>query len=158
MFLKTRWRLEVIYKRRLFLRGIAMLGALALVPKQVFAKWSEAFDAESADDALNGLYNSNELIESDQIHLKVPEIAENGAVVPVNVKTDLENVKTISILADKNPQPLAASFTIPEGTAPDVSIRIRLLETMDVKAIVEADGKLFAAHKEVKVTIGGCGG
>ncbi len=148
----------MLYKRRLLLRSVAMLSAIALIPKTVFAKWSEAFDLENTDDALMGLYDSKELVESDQIHLKLPEIAENGAVVPVNVKTDLTNVNTISIFAQKNPQPLAASFTLPEGTAADVSIRIRLLETMSVMAVVEADGKLYSTQKEVKVTIGGCGG
>ena len=153
----------MLYKRRQLLRGMlslsAVVSALAIMPKMAFAKWSsEAFEADAIDDALMGLYGSKDLADSDQIKFKIPEIAENGAVVPISIKTDLPNVNTISIFAEKNPQPLAASFTIPEGTAADVSVRIRLGETMNVSAVVEADGKLYSVQKEVKVTIGGCGG
>ncbi len=152
----------MFYKRRLLLRGMlsftTAFSALALMPGIVFAKWSKAFDADTTDDALLGMFDSKELVSSDQIKFKIPEIAENGAVVPVTVKTDLPNVSNISIFAEKNPQPLAASFTIPEGTAADVSVRIRLGETMNVTAVVKADGKLYSTQKEVKVTIGGCGG
>ncbi len=149
-------------KRRLLLKSVlgftTVLGAVAAMPKLAMAKWSKAFDIENVDGALGELYGSNEMAASDQIKLKVPEIAENGAVVPVSVKTDLPNVTNISILADKNPQPLAASFIIPEGTAADVSIRIRLGETQVVSAVVESNGKLYTTEQEVKVTIGGCGG
>jgi len=152
----------MFYKRRLLLRGMLGLGAMitvaSLMPRIVFAKWSKAFEAETTDQALLDLFGSKELVESDKIQLKIPEIAENGAVVPVSVNAELPNVKTISIVAEKNPQPLAASFTIPEGTLPDISVRIRLGETMNVKAVVEADGKLYSTGQEVKVTIGGCGG
>lgn len=153
----------MLENRRKLLKGIvevtAVLGAALLMPKLAFAKWSKAFDAETTESAMTGMFNNTETIASDKVYLKVPEIAENGAVVPVNVKTDIENVKSISIVGFKNPQPLACSFTIPEGTDSDVSIRIRLFETMDVQAIVEThDGKLYSVQKEVKVTIGGCGG
>ncbi len=152
----------MFYERRLLLRSIlsftTALGALSLMPGIVFAKWSKAFDADTTDDALLGLYDSKDLVSSEQIQFKIPEIAENGAVVPVTIKTDIPNVRTISILAEKNPQPLAASFTLPEGTAANVSVRIRLGETMNVTAVVEADGKIYSTQKEVKVTIGGCGG
>ena len=149
-------------KRRLLLKSVlgftTVLGAVAAMPKLAMAKWSTAYDVESVDGALGELYGSNEMAASDQIKLKVPEIAENGAVVPVSVKTKLPNVTSISILADKNPQPLAATFILPEGTAADVSVRIRLGETQVVKAVVESDGKLYTVEQEVKVTIGGCGG
>tara|TARA_R110002049_G_scaffold201885_2_gene372514 strand:+ start:1043 stop:1504 length:462 start_codon:yes stop_codon:yes gene_type:complete len=153
----------MLQKRRLMLKSIlgmaTLLGGIAVMPRLAFAKWSKAFDAKSADSALMGLYDKTELQKTERIQLKVPEIAENGAVVPVNVTTDLENVKTISIIGVKNPQPLACCFTIPEGTDADVSIRIRLFETMDVQAIVETtDGTLHSVQQEVKVTIGGCGG
>jgi sulfur-oxidizing protein SoxY len=153
----------MLENRRKILKRIveatAVIGAVLIMPKLAFAKWSKAFDADTTEAAMTGLFNNTETIASDKVFLKVPEIAENGAVVPVNVKTDIENVKSISVVAFKNPQPLACSFTIPEGTDSDVSIRIRLFETMDVQAIVEThDGKLFSVQKEVKVTIGGCGG
>ena len=149
-------------QRRLLLKGLlgftTMAAAMTAMPRLAMAKWSKAFDNETVDGALKDLYGSTALTKDDKITLKVPEIAENGAVVPVTVKTKMANVTNISILADKNPQPLAASFTLPEGTAAEVSIRIRLGETQVVKAIVEADGKLYTTEQEVKVTIGGCGG
>jgi sulfur-oxidizing protein SoxY len=135
-----------------------MAAAMTAMPRLAMAKWSKAFDNGTVDGALNDLYGSAELTADDAITLKVPEIAENGSVVPVTVKSKMANVTNISIFADKNPQPLAASFTLPEGTAADVSIRIRLGETQVVKAVVEADGKLYTKEQEVKVTIGGCGG
>ena len=149
-------------KRRLLLKSLVgfttMAAAMTAMPRLAMAKWSKAFDNASVDGALQDLYGDAALTTDDSITLKVPEIAENGAVVPVTVKTKMANVTNISIFADKNPQPLAASFTLPEGTAADVSIRVRLGETQVVKAVVEADGKLYTKEQEVKVTIGGCGG
>ena len=149
-------------QRRLLLKGLlgftTMAAAMTAMPRLAMAKWSKAFDNETVDGALKDLYGSTALTKDDKITLKVPEIAENGNTVPVTVKTKMANVTNISILADKNPQPLAASFTLPEGTAAEVSIRIRLGETQVVKAIVEANGKLYTTEQEVKVTIGGCGG
>ncbi len=148
--------------RRLLLKSVlgftTLVGAVAAMPKLALAKWSKAFDNGTVDGALKDLYSTDSFTNSDEITLKVPEIAENGAVVPVTVETKLPNVTNISILADKNPQPLAASFDLPEGTAADVSIRIRLGETQTVKAVVMSDGKLYETEQEVKVTIGGCGG
>ena len=149
-------------QRRLLLKSLlgftTMAAAMTAMPRLAMAKWSKAFDNGTVDGALTDLYGSAELTADDAIKLKVPEIAENGSVVPVTVKSKMANVTNISIFADKNPQPLAASFTLPEGTAAEVSIRIRLGETQVVKAVVEADGKLYTKQQEVKVTIGGCGG
>ena len=152
----------MLYNRRLIVRAllglIAGLGALPMLPKAVFARLSKAFTAGTKEAALLDLYGDKKLTTNDRITLKLPEIAENGAVVPVSVKTDLPAVKTISILAEKNAHPLAASFMLPEGTAADVSIRIRLAETMPVQAIVETDKGLYSIEKEVKVVVGGCSG
>jgi sulfur-oxidizing protein SoxY len=89
----------------------------------------------------------------------VPEIAENGAVVPVGVATTLAGASTISIAVSNNSTPLAASFTLSEATIPNVSTRIKMAKTAEVVAVVKtADGSTYVAKKEVKVTIGGCGG
>jgi sulfur-oxidizing protein SoxY len=92
------------------------------------------------------------------IQLTVPEIAENGSVVPVTVSSSLANVEQISILVDKNPSVLAASFTFPQGTEALVTTRVKMGQTANVVAIVKADGKFYRTSKEVKVTAGGCGG
>jgi sulfur-oxidizing protein SoxY len=88
----------------------------------------------------------------------VPEIAENGAVVPVTISTSLENVESISIVVDKNPRPMAATFEILPDTLPDISSRIKMGQTSDVRAVVKTDQGIYSTAKQVKVTIGGCGG
>ncbi|NCF23491.1 MAG: thiosulfate oxidation carrier protein SoxY [Gammaproteobacteria bacterium] len=146
--------------RRLLLRGGAALAVLAALPRAVLAAvWPEkAFAATEADAAMSALFGATEAAPSDQITLKVPEIAENGAVVPVTISTTLENVESISIVVENNPRPLAASFEIPAGTLPNVSSRIKMGETSDVVAVVKTQGGIYSATKQVKVTIGGCGG
>jgi sulfur-oxidizing protein SoxY len=153
-------------KRRIFLKGTLATGATGLAisaglltPRMVLAAWPKtAFDAKSVDDAVNGLFGSTTLTGSDQIKIKAPDIAENGAVVPVSVTTDLTGAQSISIIAEKNANPLAASFDLGPGAEGYVSTRIKMGKTASVIAVVKAGDKLYSTGKEVKVTIGGCGG
>ena len=153
-------------KRRVFLKGSlaagtagVAIGAGLITPQTVVAAWNEsAFKAESIDDALTAAMGSASNDASDAIKIKAPDIAENGAVVPVSVAADLGNVESIALLAQGNNTPLVATFTMGEGGLPDVSTRIKMGKTGDVIAVVKADGKLHSARKSVKVTIGGCGG
>jgi sulfur-oxidizing protein SoxY len=153
-------------KRRIFLKGTLATGATGLAissglltPRMVLAAWPKtAFDATTVDGAVDGLYGSSSLTGSDQIKIKAPDIAENGAVVPVSVSTDIGDAQSISIIAEKNASPLAASFDLGPGTEGYVSTRIKMGKTADVIAIVKAGDKLLSSRKEVKVTIGGCGG
>jgi sulfur-oxidizing protein SoxY len=117
----------------------------------------DAFAAKSDADTIKLLYGKD-TEPSDQIKLDAPEIAENGAVVPVSISTTLPNVTSISIMVTDNPSPLVASYKIPAGTAATVSNRIKMAKTSKVIALVESSGKVFSANKEVKVTVGGCGG
>ena len=152
-------------KRRTFLKGSLATGAVGLAvgaglltPQMVLAAWPKAaFEATSVDDALSGLYGSTTLTGSDQIKIKAPDIAENGAVVPVSVTTDLV-AESISIIAEKNASPLAASFILGADTEGYVSTRIKMGKTASVIAVVKTGDKLYSTGKEVKVTIGGCGG
>jgi sulfur-oxidizing protein SoxY len=147
-------------KKRMLIRGGALLAVLAALPKTLLAAaWpKEAFSSTAASQALQNLLGTQTPQPSNQIELKVPEIAENGAVVPVTVSTSLDGVESVSIVVEKNPRPLAAAFEIPPGTLPDVSCRIKMGETSDVMAVVKTPGGVFSASKMVKVTIGGCGG
>ncbi len=153
-------------KRRIFLKGTLASGAIAtalgaglLSPRHVLAAWPKnAFEAKSVQDALNGLYGSDLTKPSDAVSIKAPDIAENGAVVPITVSADLPNADSISIIAEKNGTPLAASYQLGAGTKPSISTRIKMGETSNVIAVVNANGKAYSARKEVKVTIGGCGG
>jgi sulfur-oxidizing protein SoxY len=152
-------------KRRTFLRGSIATGAVGvavgaglLTPQMVLAAWPKAaFESTTVDDALTGLFGSKDHTGSDQIKIKAPDIAENGAVVPISITTDLA-ADSISIIADKNASPLAASFILGSDTEGFVSTRIKMGKTANVIAVVKSGDKLYSTGKEVKVTIGGCGG
>jgi sulfur-oxidizing protein SoxY len=117
----------------------------------------DAFKQKGDADAIKALYGKT-AEPSEKIKLDAPEIAENGAVVPITVSSTLADVTSISILVAENPNALAASYKIPAGTLPSVASRLKMAKTTNVIAIVEAGGKLYSATKEVKVTVGGCGG
>ena len=153
--------------RRLILKGagaVALIG-LGNIPfgfASAFAAANdkypeEAFKAKSDADAIKLLYGKT-AEPSDKVKLDAPEIAENGTVVPISVTTTLADVTSISFLVSENPNALAASYKIPAGTLPSVANRLKMARTSNVIAIVEAGGKLYSATREVKVTVGGCGG
>ena len=153
-------------KRRLLLKGSlavgsvgAALGAGLLTPQAVMAAWPEAaFKAKGVPEVLKELFGNDAMTGSAEIDVKAPEIAENGAVVPVTVTTTLAGAQSITLIAPENPMPLIATFVLGEGAEGYVSTRIKMGKTGDVIAVVKAGDKLFSASKSVKVTIGGCGG
>ena len=152
--------------RRIFLQGSLAAGTLGvavaaglLSPARVLAAWnSDAFAAKGVDDAVQALTGMSDMADSGDIKIKAPDIAENGAVVPVTVSTSIENVQSISVIAINNPSPLVASFNPGSRAEGFVATRIKMGKSGDVIAVVQANGKLYKAAKEVKVTIGGCGG
>jgi len=152
--------------RRLILQGagaVALVGLgnipFALTPALAANdKYpEEAFKAKSEADAIKALYGKT-AEPSDKVKMDAPEIAENGAVVPISVTTTLADVTSISFLVSENPVALVASYKISAGTLPTVANRIKMAKTSNVIVVVEAGGKLYSASKEVKVTVGGCGG
>ncbi len=153
--------------RRLILKGaisVALVGLgslpFSLAPALAAAndKYPEdAFKQKGDADAIKALYGKT-AEPSDKVKLDAPEIAENGAVVPITVSSTLADVTSISVLVAENPNALAASYKIPAGTLPSVASRLKMAKTTNVIAIVEAGGKLYSTAKEVKVTVGGCGG
>lgn len=153
-------------KRRVFLKGSlaagtvgVAVGAGLLAPQAVIAAWNEpAFKAKSVDEALAAAMGDASNTASESIKIKAPDIAENGAVVPVSISSDIAGVESIALLAEGNNTPLVATFTLGAGAVADVSTRIKMGKTSDVIAVVKAGGKLHSARKSVKVTIGGCGG
>lgn len=153
-------------KRRVFLKGSmaagtvgVAVGAGLLTPQAVVAAWNEkAFGAKTVEDAMANAMGMSSASASDAIKIKAPDIAENGAVVPISIATDMSGVESIALLADGNNSPLVATFMLGAGAVPDVSTRIKMGKTSDVIAVVKAGGKLHTARKSVKVTIGGCGG
>jgi sulfur-oxidizing protein SoxY len=147
--------------RRSFLKFAGSVGALAaaglLHTTAALAAWNKAgFESKALADTLKSLGVANPA-ESRDITITAPDIAENGAVVPIAVTSRIPNTQQISIVAEKNPFPLAATFDVANGAEGYVSTRIKMGQTSDVWAVVKAGGKFFTAKKEVKITVGGCG-
>jgi sulfur-oxidizing protein SoxY len=153
--------------RRIILKSAVAGGLVGLgfgsFPFPAFANadakdWpADAFKQKSEADALKTLYGKS-AEASDKVNLDAPEIAENGAVVPIAITSTLPNVTGIAILVLENPFTLAAAYKIPEGTQAAAASRLKMAKTTKVVAVVESGGKLYSATKEVKVTVGGCGG
>jgi sulfur-oxidizing protein SoxY len=139
-----------------------MVSAGLIRPQDVFAQaqeWNKgAFEAKSLNDTVKALGGMMATESKDISFVNAPDIAENGAVVPVGVQSKIAKTEMIAILVEKNPNSLSAAFMIPSGTEPTVSTRVKMGQTSNVHAVVKADGKYFYATKEIKVTLGGCGG
>ena len=148
-------------KRREALRLTAIIGLMAatgLISEAEAADWNKAaFDGKTLDDVLKALGGSS-ADKSSAVTINAPDIAENGAVVPVGVTTTLPKTQQIAILVEKNPSALAAQFLMTADTEPFVASRVKMAQTSNVHALVKADGKWYVTTKEVKVTLGGCGG
>lgn len=137
----------------------ASLAVLAVMPGRLLAGWSEkAFAASKLDDAIAAKYGSLPIEDSTAIQIKAPEIAENGAFVPITVSTTIPGATSISVFTPANFSPMVASFDLLPRMKPEVSMRIRMAKTENLIVIVQAGGKLYRTVREVKVTIGGCGG
>jgi len=137
----------------------ASVAVLAAMPGTLLAKWSEkAFMADKLDDAIAAKFGSLPIEDSTAILIKAPEIAENGAFVPVTVSTTIPGVTNISLFTPANFSPLVASIDVPSRMKPDVSLRIRMANTSNLIVVAQVGNKLYRATREIKVTIGGCGG
>ena len=138
--------------------GLAMAAGL-FRPGSAWAEWNKsAFDTKSLNDAVKALGGTG-ATESKEITITSPDIAENGAVVPFTIASKLPNTEAVALLVEKNPNILAANFQIPQGTEPWINTRVKMGQTSNVIALVKtSDGKYHYAAKEVKVTLGGCGG
>ncbi|MDD3447784.1 MAG: thiosulfate oxidation carrier protein SoxY [Gammaproteobacteria bacterium] len=149
--------------RRMVLKGTIAMGAAVtaglFTPLRALAEWPKtAFEAEAVEGVIKSLYAASSVQDSDQIRLIAPDIAENGTVVPITVDTTLPEVDSISIIAEKNPRPLAASSRLNPKLEGYFATRLKLSQTQNVVAVVQSRGRLYRASKEIKVTVGGCGG
>ena len=151
--------------RRTVLKGVWAMGALAtavaaglLGPGRAFAAWNKgAFEAKSALDAMRALGMSN-AEDSKNIEIRAPDIAENGAVVPIDITSNIPGTTSISVFIEKNPFPYTGTFDFSQGAVPYVHLRVKMGESSPVRVVVAAGGKYYTTAQEVKVTIGGCGG
>jgi len=149
-------------RRKMLARSASVAAALAglgLLPQVAHADWSQAaFDAKTMGDLMKALGTSGPA-ESKDVTITGPDIAENGAVVPVGASTTLAGAKRIALLVEKNPAMLAAIFDITDAVEPSISTRVKMGQSSNVIAVViTADNKVLFAQKEIKVTLGGCGG
>ncbi|HEY9531390.1 MAG TPA: thiosulfate oxidation carrier protein SoxY [Burkholderiales bacterium] len=146
-------------KRRGLLGSLAaVLVAGLLQPIKALAAWNkEAFAAKTPGDALKGL-GASSTEPTKAIVIEAPQIAENGAVVPIEITSNIPGTTSIAVVIEKNPFPLAARFDFKEGALPYVKLNAKMGETSDVRVVASAGGKHYAATQEIKVTIGGCGG
>ena len=139
----------------------ALVAALALTlvrPRAALAAWNkEAFGAKNPGDALKNL-GIGGTTPSNEVTIDAPQIAENGAVVPVEISSAIAGTTALIVVIEKNPFPLAARFDFKEEALPFVKVNVKMGETSDIRVLAEAAGKYYSATKEVKVTIGGCGG
>lgn len=135
-----------------------LLASTGMFPQLAFAFSAAAFDAKSVADALKAL-GAGAPVESKDVSITAPDIAENGSVVPVGVATTLAGVKSMLIMVEKNPATLTALFNVTDSVESAFQARVKMGQSSDVYAIaVMKDGKVLFAKKEVKVTLGGCGG
>lgn len=151
-----------MHSRRQALKKTAIVAGLlastGMFPQFAFAFNKDAFEAKSVQDTLKAL-GAGALTESKDVTITGPDIAENGAVVPLAVSTTLPDVKRLLVLVEKNPASLIALFNVSDSVEPAFSIRAKMGQSSDVYAVaIMADGKALFAKKEVKVTLGGCGG
>jgi len=137
----------------------AAMAAGLLRPADALADWNKsAFESKTVSDALKNLKVASP-VDTKDIAIRAPDIAENGAVVPIEIQSSIPGTKSIAVLIEKNPFPYAGSFDVSNGALPFVALRVKMGETSNVRVVVAtADGKFYTAVKEVKVTIGGCGG
>jgi len=138
---------------------LGLLVAAGLVKPEA-ARAAEAgragFDAKTVEEVFAALGAKAPRASAD-VALEAPDLAENGGMVPVTVTSGLPGTRRIAIVAEQNPTMLVAVFSLPEGTVPSISTRIKMARTSNVVALVEAGGELLLARREVKVTVGGCG-
>jgi len=136
-----------------------LLASTGLFPQFAHAAFNKsAFDAKSVSDAMKAL-GAGALVPSSDVTITGPDIAENGAVVPIGVSTTLAGVKSLLLLVEKNPAPLVGVFNVSDSVEASFSTRAKMGQSSDVYAVaILADGKAVFSKKEVKVTLGGCGG
>ena len=138
-----------------FLGGASLISSGAA---QAQAWNKAAFDTHNLAETMKALGGGEPAQSQDIVFFQTPDIAENGAVVPVGISSGIPKTESIAILIEKNPNMLAASFDIPAGTDPTIITRVKMGQSSNIVALVKADGKYYVAAKEVKVTLGGCGG
>jgi sulfur-oxidizing protein SoxY len=152
-------RRKFLKQSLLTMASVSAFASLIITPRKVFAAWpKDSFDITDLSKSINSVYGHDDLKESTKVKLKVPDIAENGAIVPINVKTKLDNVESIMVFVENNPQPLTSGYKFSSKAKPIIGTRIKMGKTSRVIAAVKSNGTIYSASKEVKITIGGCGG
>jgi sulfur-oxidizing protein SoxY len=159
--MRTNRTFDIDPARRTIIQALAVLVS---APLTMITRWCAAatrpqvaFSQDDVEAAITALSAGAKPLASDKIRIGVARLAENGAVVPLKVDVDLPNVRTIAILATKNPVPLIARFDLAAGTRAFIATRVKLAESSEILALVETEAGWYLARQTVEVTIGGCG-
>ena len=151
--------------RRNFIKNSMLFaGSLVAIPslivsKKAYAAWpKKSFVIKDLTESVSSVYVHSNLEESSKLNLKDPEIAENWSIVTINVSTTLDNVESIMIFVENNPQPLSSGYQLTSLSEPSIGTRLKMGKTSNVMAAVKSGDKVYTSTQEVKVTIGGCGG
>jgi sulfur-oxidizing protein SoxY len=143
-------------------RGFIKLGVAALAAFTTLRSWAAwpkaAFEAKTTKETLEALHGSGAIEANGALRLLAPEIAENGTVVPITIQSDLKDIESLTLIAEENPRPLVATYALGKYSALPISTRIKMSKTQNIVVIAKAQGKLYSATKQIKVTVGGCGG
>jgi len=146
--------------RRNFIKNALAIGGAMALPPAVMAEWGnefkQAFKARTVEEALDKLFENPETTTSNQILIQAPTLAENGAIVPIEVTVNLPQVESITILVTENPRPLVGQFKFSGNAMAYVKTRIKLMDSSPIVAVVKAAGKLYIAHRKVEVNEGAC--
>jgi len=138
--------------------GLSLAAGL-LAPMRAIAAWPKAaFDAKTPKEVIDAIFKGGPIEKSSAVSIVAPDLAENGAIVPITVTAELSGIESITVLAEENPRPLASTYTLGKRAVLPFSMRIKLAKTQNVTAIVQAQGKLYTTTKRIIVSVGGCGG
>ena len=150
-------------RREVIRLGLGLVAASAILPSSLSAinfreTKPKAWTAKTPNDAMSALFGTSSY-EEKGVKIKAPDIAENGAVIPITIKKVPSGTKTIAVFQDANPESCVAVFTVHPRSIPNgYAFRIKMKKTGKVTVVADVDGKLYGASKTIKVTIGGCGG
>ena len=137
--------------------SVFAFGALLPFPFRVWANWNQdAFHSRHYQKALESLYGSNVIKKTNNIKIQAPDVAENGASVPITVSTSIKGIETLSIFIENNPLPLIASYNLRQYAIPNFSVRVKIAKSSPIHVVVKSQGKLLSSSKEIHVSVGGC--
>ena len=136
---------------------IFSFGSFILIPFRGFANWNkDAFNSKHYQKGLEYLYGSKLIEKTNNIKIQAPDVAENGASVPITVSSSIKGIETLSIFIENNPLALIASYNLSKNAIPNFSVRVKIAKSSPIHVVVKSQGKLLYSSKKIHVSVGGC--